>query len=71
MARKKTRKEKEKVRYHLKSTLLNVEKKWEEKDKSEFAYLEARFVKKDLIKTVVYSLLMLMILLVARLVLRG
>ncbi len=70
MAKKRTRKEKERVRYHLEGALLDVEKKWKEKDKSEFAYLEARYVKKDLIKSAVYVVLMLMILLVARLVLR-
>jgi len=66
MAKKRTRKEKERVKYHLEGSLLRTQAKWQEKDKQEFAYLEAKYIKKDLTKTFVYSLLMLLILFLAK-----
>ena len=65
-AKRRTRKEKERVRYHLEGTLLKSQQRWVEQDKKEFAYLEAKYIKKDLTKTVVYSLLMLGILWLAK-----
>ncbi len=64
--KRKTRKQKERIQYHLETNLLQVQHRWQTKDRQEFAYLEAKYIKKDLLKTFFYSLLMLAILLIAK-----
>ena len=64
--KRKTRKEKEKVVYHLESALLGQVKKREQRVKEEFAYLEAKYIKKDLLKTFWYSVLVFGLILAAK-----
>ena len=66
MAKKKTRKEKERIKYHLEGILLKQKEKMQERDREEFGYLEAKYIRKDLIKTVVYSLVILGLIFVAK-----
>lgn len=66
MSRVKTREEKIKSAYRLKDFSLKVAEKQVEKDRNEFGYLSSHYVVKDLTKTLVYSLVILTLLLVAR-----
>ncbi len=65
-AKRKTRKQKERIKYHLEGNLLRHHQKIEAQEKQAFSYLEAKYVKKDLLKTFTYSLLMLGILFLAK-----
>lgn len=57
MAKKRrTREEKIKTSYRLKDFSLNVKEIREKRDFEGFGYLSSSFVKKDLIKTMVFSL---------------
>lgn len=66
MSRVKTREEKIKSAYRLQNFSLKVAEKQVEKDRNEFGYLSSHYVVKDLTKTLVYSLVILTLLLVAR-----
>lgn len=66
MSRTKTREEKIKSAYRLQNFSLKVAEKQVEKDRNEFGYLSSHYVVKDLTKTLVYSLIILILLLVAR-----
>lgn len=66
MARQKTREEKIKSAYRLQNFSLKAAEKQAEKDRNEFEYLSSHYVVKDLTKTLVYSLVILTLLLVAR-----
>lgn len=62
----KTKKEKIKSGYRLQNFRLNLEEAQGKKDVEEFTYLQKDFVKKDLTKTVVFSALIVILLLVAK-----
>lgn len=66
MARNKTREEKIKTAYKLHDFRIAEENRQEVKDANTFAYLDARFVRGDLLKTVVVSTLMVVIILLAQ-----
>lgn len=66
MPRQKTREEKIKTAYRLQNFSLKVAAKQVEKDRNEFGYLSSHYVVKDLSKTLIYSLVILTLLLVAR-----
>lgn len=66
MSRQKTREEKIKSSYRLQNFRLQVSQKQEEKDTNEFGYLSSHYVVKDLTKTLVYSLIILILLVVAK-----
>ena len=66
MSRQKTREEKIKSAYRLQNFSLKVVEKQAEKDRNEFGYLSSHYVVKDLTKTLVYSLVILTLLLVAK-----
>ena len=66
MSRQKTREEKIKSAYRLKDFSLKVAEKQIERDRNEFGYLSSHYVVKDLTKTLIYSLVILTLLLVAR-----
>lgn len=67
MARKKTREEKVKFAYRLQNFRLQVEKRQEAKDASEFGYLANEYVIKDLSKTGIFTLIILGLLIIAKL----
>ena len=66
MARQKTREEKVKSAYRLQNFSLKIKEKQIEKDRNEFGYLSSHYVVKDLTKTLLYSVVILALLLVAR-----
>lgn len=67
MAKKrKTKAEKIATGYRLKDFHLKVEEQREKKDASEFSYLSKEYVGKDLTKTVIYSVLIVGLLLLAK-----
>ncbi|MEI6690834.1 MAG: hypothetical protein WCL07_03750 [bacterium] len=66
MAKVKTREEKIKSSYRLANFKITEGAKREEKDIAEFAYLDASFVKKDLFKTIVVSIIMVGIIVAAK-----
>lgn len=66
MSRQKTREEKIKSAYRLQNFSLKVAEKQIEKDRNEFGYLSSHYVVKDLTKTLLYSLVVLTLLLLAR-----
>ena len=66
MSRQKTREEKIRSSYRLQNFSLKVAEKQVEKDRNEFGYLSSHYVVKDLTKTLVYSLVILTLLLVAK-----
>ncbi|MCE7897868.1 MAG: hypothetical protein DPW11_00675 [bacterium] len=66
MSRTKTREEKIKTAYRLQNFSLKVAEKQVEKDRNEFGYLSSHYVVKDLTKTLLYSLVILVLLMVAR-----
>ncbi len=66
MPRQKTREEKIKSAYRLQNFSLKVAEKQIEKDRNEFGYLSSHYVVKDLTKTLLYSLVVLTLLLLAR-----
>lgn len=63
---RKTREEKIKSAYRLANFRLNVEAVKEKKDANEFGYLSREYVKKDLIKTVIYSGVIVVLLALAK-----
>lgn len=66
MSRQKTREEKIKSAYRLQNFSLKVAEKQIEKDRNEFGYLSSHYVVKDLTKTLIFSLVILTLLMVAR-----
>lgn len=66
MSRQKTREEKVKTAYRLQNFSLKIKEKQIEKDRNEFGYLSSHYVVKDLTKTLLYSVVILALLLVAR-----
>ena len=64
--KKKTREEKIKSSYRLKNFNLNLGETQAKKDVEEFAYLKKDFVKKDLMKTVIFSVLIVLLLVLAK-----
>ena len=66
MSRQKTREEKVKSAYRLQNFSLKIKEKQIEKDRNEFGYLSSHYVVKDLTKTLLYSVVILALLLVAR-----
>ena len=71
MARQKTREEKVKSAYRLQNFSLKIKEKQIEKDRNEFGYLSSHYVVKDLTKTLLYSLIILVLLIVAKQYLNG
>ena len=66
MTRQKTREEKIKSAYRLQNFSLKIKEKQIEKDRNEFGYLSSHYVVKDLTKTLLYSLIILVLLIVAK-----
>jgi hypothetical protein len=66
MARKKTRAEKIQTGYRLQHFRLQVKDIQTQRDATEFGYLSREYVGRDLLKTVTYSLLIIVLLFVAR-----
>ncbi len=66
MPRNKTREEKIKSAYRLKDFKIVEEARHEQKDASEFAYLDSSFVKKDLTRTIVVSAVMIALIVAAK-----
>ena len=64
--KKKTKEEKIKSGYRLVNFRLNESERVEKRDKEEFGYLSKEYVKKDLSKTVLFSIVILAMLLVAK-----
>jgi hypothetical protein len=64
--KKKTRNEKIKSSYRLDNFALKIGEQEERKDKKEFAYLDRQYVGKDLMRTVIYSALILGLLMMAK-----
>ena len=62
MSRQKTREEKVKSAYRLQNFSLKIKEKQIEKDRNEFGYLSSHYVVKDLTKTLLYSLIILVLL---------
>ncbi|MBP9702644.1 hypothetical protein KBD69_03065 [Candidatus Woesebacteria bacterium] len=71
MSRQKTREEKVKSAYRLQNFSLKIKEKQIEKDRNEFGYLSSHYVVKDLTKTLLYSLIILVLLIVAKQYLNG
>ncbi len=67
MTKKKTRQEKIKSSYRLQNFRLETSEREETRDRNEFGYLSRDFVVKDLLKTAVYTVLILAILVLAKL----
>lgn len=66
MARKKTRAEKIESGYRLQNFKIASSERTAIKDASEFSYLSSEYVVKDLMKTLLYTLVILTLLLFAR-----
>lgn len=63
----KTREEKVRTAYRLKNFKLDTAQVAERKDREEFGYLATEYVKQDLLKTLVYTLIIVGLLLFAKL----
>ena len=66
MSKQKTREEKIKSAYRLQNFSLKLAEKQVEKDRNEFGYLSSHYVLKDLTKTLLYSVVILVLLVVAK-----
>jgi len=64
--KKKTREEKIRSGYRLENFRLKLGETQAKKDVEEFGYLKKDFVKKDLTKTVVFSVLIVVLLIIAK-----
>lgn len=71
MARQKTREEKIKSSYRLQNFKLHAAEKQQEKDSNEFGYLSSHYVIGDLVKTFFFSVVILILLFVARSYING
>ena len=65
-SKRKTKEEKVKSRYRLQGFRLQESERVERKEQSEFGYLSKEYVRKDLIKTVIYSVVIVGMLLLAK-----
>lgn len=63
---RKTREEKIKSQYRLKDFSLQVKETQARKDKEEFSYLSSEYVVKDLTKTLVFTIIIVILLFVAK-----
>lgn len=66
MTKKKTREEKIRSAYRLQNFRLKVEDSRTKKDVEEFGYLSKTYVRKDLMKTVIFSVIILTLLLLSK-----
>lgn len=66
MARKKTRAEKIETGYRLKNFKLAASERSAVKDASEFSYLSSEYVVKDLVKTLVFTAIIVGLLVLAK-----
>ncbi len=66
MAKKKTREEKIKSAYRLQNFKLRVGEVQARRDVQEFGYLSKEYVRKDLTKTVIFSLVIVVLLIIAK-----
>lgn len=64
--KRKTREEKIKSGYRLQNFKLKLEENREKKDQEEFGYLAKDYVRKDLTKTMIYSLIVIVLLFLAK-----
>jgi len=64
--KKKTKEQKIKSGYRLANFRLNESERVERKDREEFGYLSKEYVKKDLVKTVLFSAVIVALLLAAK-----
>lgn len=66
MARKKTKAEKIESGYRLQNFKLSVAERTESKDATEFGYLSSKYVVKDLTRTVVFTAVIVILLVLAK-----
>lgn len=66
MAKHKTKEEKIKSAYRLQNFRLKVGEKQEERDSNDFGYLSSHYVVGDLTRTLIYSVVIVVLLLVAK-----
>lgn len=66
MAKRKTREEKKKAAYRLQNFSLEVQGSQSKKDIQEFGYLAKEYIRQDLTKSVLYSVVIISILFAAR-----
>lgn len=66
MTKQKTRAEKIKSSYRLENFKLDAPLRKEAKDQGEFSYLSSEYVVKDLVKTILYTVIILGILVFAK-----
>ncbi len=66
MARKKTKEEKVRSSYRLQNFKLQVAERAEQRDIDEFGYLAKKYVTKDLLRTFVFSLIVVFLIVAAK-----